>query len=476
MSKNNIFLILTLSILNFSVRAQEILTLEQCIMRAIDQSFLIEQNKANVEVAAIDRTQAIHSRYPNLSGSTNVGWNFGRTIDPTTNTFNTETFFNNGFNLSTGAILYNANRVNNNIKLAQTNLKASLEEMEQAKRDIVLQVATIYLNLLFAKENREIADVQLRQSREQLEILEKQILVGNRSENDRYEIEAQIATNNQRLIQADNNVKLQLLNLKQILRIEINRNIDIARPLSDIATLTDPDIITYDELFLSALQREPSVQASQLRIKSAELSKKIADSEALPNLSTFGGMRTNYSNRGFRIGDPMLTFIDIPAAFGGQTGTLTIPQQIPNIKESPYFEQFNDNISYFVGLSLNIPIYSNYAIKGGQQRAKINIQRSQLAYDQSVENLKIAVGQALTDAKVAKSQYEANRQTLQAQQTLYQNTLRRYEIGNVGTFELARIKAQVEAAELNELIAKYDYIFRSKIVDFYLGIPVESGF
>jgi outer membrane protein len=212
-----------------------------------------------------------------------------------------------------------------------------------------------------------------------------------------------------------------------------------------------------------------------LRIKSAELSRKIAHAEALPNVSVFGGARTNYSNRGIRIGEPTVSLLSIPASFGGEQGILTIPQQIPNIQESPYFEQFNDNISYFVGLNLNIPIYSNYAIKGGQQRAKINMQRSQLGYDQSVENLKITVGQALTDARVAKSQYQAAQQSLEAQRNLYNNTLKRFEAGTSNTFELARIKALMDSAVYNEVISRYDYVFRVKILDFYLGIPIEAG-
>lgn len=457
------------------LHAQEVLTLRQCIDRAIEQSFLVEQGKLGAETAAIDYTQARHARYPNFSGSTNVGWNFGRTIDPTTNTFNTETFFNNGFNLSTGAVLYNGGRINNNVALTKTNLKASLEDLEQARRDIVLNVSTVYLNLLFAKENREIAVVQLQQSRDQLELLEKQIRVGNRPENDRFDLEAQIAENNQRLIQAENNIRLQILSLKQLLRIELSRDIDIASPATSPDIMTDPDLITFEELFASALDREPAVQAALLRIKSAELSRKIAHAEALPNVSVFGGARTNYSNRGVRIGEPTLSLLTIPATFGGQQGILTIPQQIPNIQESPYFEQFNDNISYFVGLNLNIPIYSNYAIKGGQQRAKINMQQSQLGYEQSVENLKITVGQALTDARVAKSQYQAAQQSLEAQRNLYNNTLKRFEAGTSNTFELARIKALMDSAVYNEVISRYDYVFRVKILDFYLGIPIEAG-
>ncbi len=456
--------------------SQEIWTLEKCIRRAVEQSFLIEQNKANVEDAAISNIQAKHARYPNLSASSNVGWNFGRTIDPTTNTFNNETFFNNGFNLSSGAVLYNGNRINNNIALSDKNLKAGLQDMEQAKRDIVLNVATIYLNLLFAKENLQLASVQLKQTQDQLESLERQIKVGNRPENDRFEIEAQIATNNQRLVQAENNLKIQLLTLKQILRLDMDTEIEIAQPNLDISSITDPEILTFQELVLSAVQSEPAVAANKLRVESAELSKKMADAEAIPVLSAFGGARTNYSNRGFRIGEPQLTFIDIPVTFGNQSGVLTLPQQIPNFKESPYFEQFNDNISYFVGLNLNIPIYSNYTIKAGKQRAKINIKRSQLNYEQSIENLKVTVGQALTDAKLAKARYAAAIQTLEARKNLYNNTLKRFEIGNVGTFELINNQSLMEAAVFEELTAKYEYIFRTKILDFYMGVPIESQF
>jgi outer membrane protein len=470
----NIFisaLVTLILIYSTDISAQEIWSLERCVNHAIEKSLQIEGSKLTLKGTEVDITEARHSRYPNLSGNTNVGWNFGRSIDPTSNEFITETFFNNGFSINSNVLLYNGGRVNNTIMQSIQNSRATMKDMEQTKRDISLNVASLYLNLLFAKENLQNAENQLALTNEQLSQLSKQIAVGNRPENDRLDLEAQIATNEQTIIEARNNLTINLLNLKQFLRLDPDFSMDIQNP-GDVLLDTDPDIITFAELYRSALNNQPSVAANELRVKVAQLGEKIAKTSFLPTIGAGGSLRTNYSNKGRYIDGYNSIIRDVPLTINGQSVTVGFPSEIPIIKKSPYFDQFTDNISYGIGASVSIPIYSNYSARAGLQRAKINSERAQLSLDQSKETLKITIGQAHSDAKAAKARFMATEKTKTAQTNLYNNALKRFEIGNLNAFELTRLKTQMETSVINNIIAKYDFLFRTKILDFYLGKPI----
>ena len=472
MSVKKYFLFVFLLVTQSTLFGQKIWTLEACVNRAIENSFQVEGSRIALQNTEVDLRQANHGRYPNLSGSTNVGWNFGRTIDPTRNEFVTETFFNNGFSLNSNAILYNGGRITNSIKQSDANNKAALKDLDQSKRDISLSVSSIYLNILFAKENLQNATQQLSQTKDQLTLLNKQIAVGNRPENDRMEIEATIAQNEQTLVEAQNNLNIQLLNLKQALRINISESIDIASPPA-IKIDTDPEIVTFDELYTSALRNQSSVHAEEMRVKSAFLGEKIAAAELIPSLFAGGSLRTNYSNKGFTPRVTGVTYNPNTVLINNQEVSVGFPSPIVELDRIPYFDQFTDNLSYGVGVSMNIPIYSNLANRSNVQRAKLNTSRAELAYEQVKETLKITVGQAHADAKAAKARFLATEKTKNAQNNVYNNAIKRFENGSTNVFELSRLKTLSDAAATNHLIAKYDYLFRTKVLDFYLGKPIQ---
>lgn len=443
-------------------------TLEACVNQAIEKSLQIQSGMLAVKSADINAAQATHARYPSLNAATNVGWNFGRTIDPTRNEFVTETFFNNGVSLSSSALVYNGNRINNTIKQAGLENRASSQDLEQLKRDVALNVATLYLNILFAKESIVNAQKQITQTRSQQSLLEKQIVVGNRPENDRMELEAQLAANEQTLVDAENQLSIGILNLKQLLRISPDDPFDIVVP-SELAPTTDPDLLSYNSLLSSAMATQPGVVAREWRWKSAILGEKIAASQLYPSLAVGGSLRSNYSNRGFRIAGYETQVLNQSVYINGQEVTVGFPQSIPQFEQTPYVNQFRDNLSYGVFVNMSIPIYNNYSARLGVQRARINQESALLNFEQAKESLKITVGQALNDAKAAKARFKAAEKSKIAQTNLYSNSLKRFDSGGMNTFELTRLKTQLESAEINFLIARYEYIFRTRVLDFYLG-------
>ena len=296
--------------------------------------------------------------------------------------------------------------------------------------------------------------------------------MGNRPENDRLDIEAQIAVNEQSVTEATNTLNINLLNLKQWLRLDVQNEIDVVAPLS-LNIGTDPDVITFDELYESAYRNQASLHASELKVKGAELAQKIASADLMPVLSAGGYLRTNYSNKGVFIAGYEPYIAEQEILFNGTSATIGIPQQKPILEKSPYFDQFSDNLSYGIGFSMSIPIYNNLRARSGVQRAKLNIEKAKLNYDQLDQNLKITIGQAHADAKAAKSRYLATEKTRTAQVNLYNNGVKKFEAGSTNVFELTRLKTVMDNAVISNLIAKYDYIFRSKVLDFYLGKPIK---
>jgi outer membrane protein len=332
-------------------------------------------------------------------------------------------------------------------------------------------VASIYLNILFAKENLQNAENQIKLTNEQLVQLNKQISVGNRPENDRLELYAQVASNEQTIVEAQNNLYINFLNLKQLLRLDPEKDIDVMSP-RDLNIGSDPELLTFAEVYDVALRNQPSVAANELRLKSAYLGEKIAASQLMPTLAAGGSLRTNYSNKGRSISGYQSSVSEQTVYINNQPVTVGFPQELPQFEKTPYFNQFSNNLSYGVSLSLSIPIYNNNIARGNLNRARLNAEQANLNLTQIKETLKITVGQALADAKAAKTRYMASEKTRNAQKNLFNNATKRFELGNLNAFELTRLKTQMESAEINALIAKYNYIFRAKVLDFYLGKPI----
>jgi outer membrane protein len=461
-----------MSAIALSGYSQKVWSLKACIDRAVDQSINVELSDLTVDGSLLSIKLAEQLRYPNLSAGSDLGWNFGRTIDPTRNEFVTETFFNNGFSLNSGVSLYNGGFINNSIKQSRIDALASKADAQQARSDIALQVANFYLTALLAQENLANAQKQLTLTEQQRDALNKQIAVGNRPENDVLDLEAQLATNEQSIVDAQNNLNIALLNLKQILRLEPDDQIVLEVP-ANLSAQIDPDLVSFDEVYNAALGQQTSVRAGELRMQSAQMGEKIAQASAYPSIGAGVNASTNFSNKGV-FADGFTPIINEQEVFiNGQSVTVGFPGNTPNLKNTPYFTQIGDNVSYALGVRLNVPIYDNFKVRGGIQRAKQATQKSAFQLEQIKNNLSITVGQAIADAKAAKARLNATIKSLNASTLLYENAKKRFDIGSLNVFELTRLKTQMESAQINATNAKYDYLFRTKVIEFYLGRPIQ---
>lgn len=452
--------------------AQESWDLRKCIDHAFKNNINIQQSNMNVDLSELELNQSRHNRYPSLNASTGANWNFGRTVDPTSNSFNTETFFSNNISLSSGVVLYNGGQIRNTIKRNKLEVEAAKLDAQQMSNDIALQVSNTYLNVLFAQENRQIAKNQLALTLEQLEQLDKLINAGARPSNERLDIEAQAALQEQNIVQTENTYEIALLGLKQLLRLDPNTEMDVVIPSENLVVTLDPDVLTFDEIYQSSLRTQANIASQALKNESSEIAIDIAKASLYPSLTLGGSLGTNYSNRGLRIDGFDQQIVEQQVFINGTESTIGIPQSSAILSDNPYLDQLDENLSYGFGLSLRVPIYNNLVNKTNVERSKLNAISSQLADEQLRNNLKTNVQQALANAKAAKKQFEASEKSVAAQRASYANAQKRFDLGAINTFDFINAKNQLDNAELNLVISKYDYIFKTKVLDFYLGNPL----
>ena len=420
----------------------------------------------------IDQKQAKHSRFPNLNFSTGLNSNFGRSTDPISNTNVTENFISNNVSLSSGVTLFNGFRIANSIKQSDLNKQASQYDLEQSKRDISLAVANSYLNVLFADENLEIAKTQLETSQEQLNQTQRLIDAGVRPANESLDILAQIANNEQMVIGAENSKEIALLGLKQLLRLDPDVSMILSAP-SNVIVESDPDLLTFSEVLNSALKTQYNIKAADVRIESAKMGEKVAKAALMPNITLFGSIGSNYANRAKQI-DGFTEVVDnVTIIIEDVPVTVGFPRQDPNFVDNPYFNQLDENLSYGFGVGLSYPIYSNYANKANIERSKLNTLNAINQSAQTTDALKTTIQQALADARASKRKLNASERSVEAQTASFNNADKRLDAGTINTFEYVSIKNALFEAQVNEVLAKYEYLFAMKVLDFYMGKPIN---
>lgn len=458
-------------LLSISLSGQKKWTLLECVIYAQEHSLLIQNAEYGIEGNNIAITENQHQKYPSLNGNVNAGWSFGRTVDPTTNEFIAQNFFSNNYGLNFGMPIYNGGRIKNSIKQSELNLTAAQKDLIGLKANVALNVASAYVNTLNARENADNANGQVDVTNEQIAQLEKLIAAGSRPKNEKLELLAQLALNQQQVIQFENAEQLALVSLQNAMNHPLDENFDIDGA-PEVSLESNPANLTVAQVFEEA---KPIFLASNDDfIKAAELGVDIANSGNKPSINIGGGLNTNFSERAKKV-DGFQTFRNDSNVFiNGESAVLGIDEPVPIFSNNPYFNQLNEFLSSNVGVQMSIPIYNNYRNKAAVQRAKLNVKQVQNANDQSSLNLLNQISQVLTDAKASQKQLEASQITVDAQKAAFENVEKRYALGAATSFELISQKNSFEQAQINYTIAKYDYLFKTKILDIYRGKPIST--
>ena len=457
---------------HMGLTAQRTLSLEECIKIAQDNSIKIKQAFLSKKNTEIQEKFARQQLLPSLSANSTLSYHLGRSIDPTTNTYLAQSFMSQGINLNTGFTIYNGTKLRNSIKQAITNRQASEEEIQQMKRDIALLVANTYLAILYTNENISNAHSQYNATKEQLDKMNKLIEAGLKAPASSLNLEAQLLADEQKIITYQNELDKNYLNLKNLLLLDDKENIKIIIPKLGIDDYTASEINSYNELYNAAMQHYPAYQASQYKIKSAILQKKIAQGSLLPSLNIYAGLSTNYADKAKKFSfEPTIKYQNF--IIDGEQKKVGIPSVKTTVLDYPYMSQLEDNLGIGLSLQLNIPIYSKYAYRAQIQNAKIKIESEKLSQELIVQDLKTKIQNAIADKRAAKMQYKAAGKTYEARHTAFENTKKQFESGTISSYDYINSRALLEQAQNNMTLAKYQYIFKSIILDFYLGKNIK---
>jgi outer membrane protein len=472
------FLVLILTLASgIATQAQDVKqwSLEECIDYAHDNNLNVQRSELAVKGNEVNLKQDQLSRIPSLNSNLYNSWRWGRSIDPTTNVFTTNRINSNGFNVNTNMTVYNGNRQVNAIRQSKKNIEASYFDLQKTKNDVVLDVVGAYLNVIFARELLENAKTQLGTTTTQLNQTKKLVDAGSLPITNLLDLQAEEASNDVNVINAENDVELTLLRLKQILLIPGSEPFDIITP--DFQE-DNYQMIAFpvDEVYNQAEAIQPEVKSADLYIESAEYGVKLAKGAKIPSIGISGQFFTNYSdqNREFvdRVLDPDAD--PFPIGFLESDPSQIVVQPVTNsiFEDINIPTQWTDNRSWSVGFNIFIPIFQGYQLKSNVQRAKIEIDRANIAAQETRQGLRIVIETAYNDAQAASKVFDAARKQVEALEESFRATEKSYNLGAVNFVDYQVVSNTLFGARSDLVRAKFDYIFKLKILDFYLGNPL----
>ncbi len=432
-------LLITIAIFMQS-QAQEKWSLQKCIDYALSNNIMIKQTELNTQYRSNQYQQSKNERLPDVNAGLSQGFNFGRSLN-IDNTYDNFSSSNTGLSVNSSVQIWRGGALNNTIKQREFELKSSLEDLQKAKDDLTLNIASAFLEILFANELINASETQIEQTNKQIQRTKELVAAGKVAEGTLLEIEAQRANEELTLVTRQNQLQLAYLNLAQMLELEDYNNFSIEIPeMPELAS--QASIASSSGVYEKALQYRPEIKSADYTLKSYESQLKVAKSSLLPSLSASASFDDRY--------------------------LLSSENKMPALSE-----QIKTNHSEGIGLYLNIPIFNKFENKTNIENAKIQVKNQQLQLESTKKELRKQIEQAYTNALASQKRYNANRVASKSMSESFRYIEEKYNVGRVSSVEYNDAKTKLAIAESNLIQAKYEFIFRSKILDFYNGIPIS---
>ena len=462
-----------------SAQSGDTWTLERAVEHALTNNIQVKQLANVAEIARLNRQQALNSRLPTANGATNIGLQFGRTIDPTTNSFNQQTIGFQGYQVQAGVTLYNGGLIKSNLRQAELNLAAAELDSKVTSNNIGLQVANGYLNIVLLKEQLTNTRAQLTLTTDQLSNTDALIKAGALPPAQRFDLVAQRAANQRTIVDLENQLELAELGLKILLELDPNASFEVITP--ELNPSETELFATYDpeQVYTSARGIQPVVAAAEVRRDAAEMGIEIARAGLRPTVSLFGSLSTNFSTASKDFSNP--TIIEEPTVAFGMPRPVQVNGMEVFISELEatggsvefstlnYFDQLDRNFGQSAGMSLNVPIYSQGRNKINVQRAKVQRANAMLDIEQAGNQLRNDIELALANLRGAQETYRAAQASEEAARMAYENAQRSYRAGAANSLELVTATNRFEQAQTELTRSKYQLIFNRQVIRFYLG-------
>lgn len=421
-------------------------TLLECVNHALENNISIEQSQLDVNLADINKNQAVSNFLPTLNANGSYNINTGANINPATNQFENNIFrsasgaINSGINIFSGLSNWKT------LQRAKLNQVAAMYRLDKMKDDISLFVANSFLQILFNREQLKVLQAQNAVTKENITNTQELVDAGVLPQGDLLELKATDATQLQQIIAAENALFISKLGLAQTLQLEDYEIFDVSD--EDYGLIAD-DVLNKQasEIVEKAKEEVNDVKIAQTNFELAEKDLELTRTNYFPTLSGFVGYNTRWASTQINpfTGDD-IPFVDQLYLFDGTS----------------------------VGLQLNVPIFNRFTTRNNVKRSKVEVERSKYLLEQAELDLESTVYTAYNDAKNSKKAYEAALQTEEARQLAFEYAKERYDVGLSNAFDFNQSRTAFENAQSDVIRTKYDYIFKLKVLEFYFGLPITD--
>lgn len=420
-------------------------SLRQCIDYAIENNIEIKQQELQVKTAENNLSTNKYSRLPNLNASVDPSFNFGQIVDNKTNNKMTNNASEAVLSVSSSMPVFTGFSVPNKVKQAKFDLLSATEGLKRAKENLELQVTSFFLDALFKEEILNTYNEQAELTRKQVDKTSQLVDAGKVPLSQLYDIKAQLAKDELNITTAKNNLDLAILDLSQLLNLPTDDDFDILEPISvkgDVLSENMASIIPPDQIYKTAIVIKPHIKEKEYLVESRKKALKVAQAEYYPTINFSMGYRTAVQRR-------------------------------YNAPNSSFSSQFNDNGSEYFGFSLSIPLFNRFQTRNHVRAARIDITNQQLILDNTKLALYKEIQQAYQSATAAQSKYISTEKAYEAANESYRYAEDRYQIGKSTVFEFNEAQTKLLTSKAEQIQAKYDFLFRAKILDFYRGIEID---
>jgi outer membrane protein len=449
------------------------MTLEQCIDYALKNNIQVKQSELNTELSQVNLTQSKANVLPSLNGNASHSYNIGRTIDRFTNQFADAQVLSQNFSLSTDVTLFAGLQTINTIQQNKFDYLASKYDVDKMKNDIALNIATAYLQILYSMEAVDNARNQMGITTAQVERAKILLDAGTIAKGALLDIQSQLASEELNLTTAENQLNISYLSLAQLLNMPSADGFTIVKPQLIIAG--DALINNPNQIYTTAVGNLPEIKSAEYKVKSADKALDVAWGAVSPRLIFSASFGTGYSGASQRYSQTPSFIGYSPNGSITSTGDNVLAPTFSSgtLEKTPWGNQLNDNVNKSFGFYLTVPIFTRLQTKSGIDRARIQQLNASLAVESTKLQIQKNVQQAYADANAGLKKYNASLKAIDAMEESFKYTEQKFNVGMVNTNDYNTAKNKLIKAQSDLLQSKYEYVFKTKVLDFYQGKPLK---
>lgn len=455
-----------------ALKIKQPMTLEACIEYALNNNIQIKQSELNTQLSQLNLTQSKANLLPSLNGNVSHSYNFGRTIDRFTNEFATQQVLSQNLSLSSDIVVFNGLQNINTIQQNKYSFLASKYDVDKIKNDVSLNVASAYLQILFSIETVENARNQMGITSAQVERTKKLVDAGASAKGILLDIQAQFASEELSFTTAQNQLDISYLSLIQLLNIGTIEDFSIIKP--DLTVGNETLLTTTaNQIYTTAVADLPEIKSAENNVLSSEKAVDVAWGGLSPRLVFSAAYGTGYSGLSPRTDKPLVLEGFSPNGSITSSYDTVLSPYFSSPEKKPFMDQYKDNVNKSFGFYLTVPIFNRFQTKTAIDRARIQKLNAELIVESTKLQVQKNIQQAYADANGGLKKYNATLKTVDAMKESFKYTEQKFNVGIVNTNDYNDSKNKLTKAESDLLQAKYEYIFKTKVLDFYQGKPLK---